>query len=217
MRSSPSTRLAACLALTLLSVVAPTRLVAQRADSYTWKLGLEAGGMMFQTRSQDTKTIPSAGASVLVMARQGGLLVGVDEGFGNNESTSGGVIQFNDLRRYQAVLMAFPFHSALEPYFGAGGGILTVVSPRLNTALGITDPTQRDALLAAANDAAASGFLTAMFGVQGHWGRGTAFAQYQLGSAPSSDKLLRGVMNSLQVGIRIGLGSTKEEFKAGGY
>ncbi len=215
MRSSPSTRLAACLALTLLAVVAPTRLLAQRGDSFTWKLGLEAGAMMFQTQSQDFKTIPSAGASVLVMARRGGLLVGVDEGFGNNESTSGGTILFNDLRRYQAVLMAFPFHSPLEPYFGAGGGILTVVGPRVIPA--ITDPTQRDALLATATDASASGFLTAMAGIQGRWGRLTAFAQYQLGSAPSSDKLLRGVMNSLQVGIRIGLGSTKDEVKAGGY
>jgi hypothetical protein len=201
----------------VLSALAPAHLMAQRADSYTWKIGFEAGCMMFQTRSQDTKTIPSGGASVLVMARQGGLLIGVDEGFGSNESTSGGVIMFNDLRRYQAVLMAFPVHSQLEPYFGAGGGFLEVVSPRVNPALGITDPTQRDALLSAANDASASGFLTALVGIQGRWGRGTAFAQYQLGSAPSPDKLLRGVMHSLHVGIRIGLGSTKDEFKAGGY
>ncbi len=66
--------------------------------------------MMFQTRSQNTKTIPACGAHLLIMARQGGLLVGVDEGLGKDESTSGGAILFNDLRRYQAVLMAFPFH-----------------------------------------------------------------------------------------------------------
>ena len=45
----------------------------------------------------------------------------------------------------------------------------------------------------------------------------TAFAQYQLGSAPNDDKLLRGVMHSLNAGIRIGLGSTKDDLKAGGY
>src|SRR3989304_5402449 len=76
MRTSPSTRLAATLALALLSALAPTQLVAQRSDSYTWKLGLNAGAMMFQTRSQDTKTIPSAGAHVLIMARKGGLIFG---------------------------------------------------------------------------------------------------------------------------------------------
>ena len=151
------------------------------------------------------------------MARQGGLIVGVDEGLGKDERTSGGVILFNDLRRYQAVLMAFPFHSPLEPYFGLGGGILTVVGPRINPDLQITDPIQRNALLAAATDASGSGFLTAMAGVQGRWGRVTAFAQYQLGSAPGTNKLLRGVMHSLHGGIRIGLGSTKDEFKAGGY
>ncbi len=217
MRTSPSTGLAATLALTLLSAMAPAHLVAQRADSYTWKLGLNAGAMMFQTRSQDTKTIAAVGAHALIMARKGGLLVGFDEGLGKNESTSGGTIQFNDLRRYQAILMAFPFHGPLEPYFGAGGGILSVVGPRINPDLGITDPTQRASLLSAAKDASASGFLTALAGVQGRWGRVTAFAQYQLGSAPADDKLLKGNLHTLMAGIRIGLGSTKDDLKVGGY
>ena len=217
MRTSPSTRLAATLALVLLPALAPTHLPAQRADSYTWKLGLNAGAMMFQTRSQDTKTILSVGAHALIMAGKGGLLVGVDEGLGKDESTSGGTILFNDLRRYQAVLMAFPFHGPLEPYFGMGGGILSVVGPRINPDLGLTDPTERANLLSAATDASASGFLTALAGIQGRWGRGTAFAQYQLGSAPNGDKLLRGNLHTLNVGIRIGLGSTKDDLKAGGY
>lgn len=200
-----------------MAALAPQQLLAQRADSYTWKLGLDAGAMIFQTRSQNTKAIPSGGAHLLIMARQGGLMVGVDEGFGKDESTSGGAILFNDLRRYQAVMMAFPFHAALEPYFGAGGGVLTVVGPRINPALGLTDPTDRANLLAAAKEASASGFITGLFGVQGRWGRVTAFAQYQIGSAPSDDKLLRGAMHSVHGGIRIGLGSAREGVKAGGY
>jgi hypothetical protein len=217
MQTSHRTRLAAVLALTVATTLLPLRAEAQRADSYTWKLGFEAGTMIFQTRSQDTKAIPSAGAHVLIMARQGGLIAGVDEGFGKDESTSGGAILFNDLRRYQAVMMAFPFHMALEPYFGVGGGIMTVVGPRINPALGLTDPTQRADLLAAAKEASASGFLTALAGIQGRWGRVTAFAQYQLASAPSDDKLLRGSLHTLHGGIRVGLGSAKDGVKAGGY
>lgn len=217
MRPSTTTRLAACLALTMVSTLTPQHLLAQRSDSYTWKLGLEAGTMVFQTRSQNTKAIPSAGAHLLIMARQGGLIAGIDEGFGKNESTSGGTILFNDIRRFQAVMMAFPFHMAVEPYFGAGGGILSVVGPRINSALGITDPTDRANLLSAAKEASSSGFMTALVGVQGRWGRVTAFAQYQIGSSPSDDKLLRGALHTLHGGIRIGLGSAKEGVKAGGY
>lgn len=216
MRTAPGTRLAACLALTF-AVLAPGQLHAQRSDSYTWKLGFEAGAMLFQTRSQNTKTIPSGGAHILIMAKQGGLLMGVDEGFGKNESTVGGAILFNDLRRYQAVLMAFPFHMAVEPYFGVGGGILQVVGPRINPALGLTDPTDRATLIAAANDASSSGFLTGLAGIQGRWGQVTAFAQYQIGSSPSDDKLLHGAMHSLHAGIRIGLGSARDGVKSGGY
>jgi hypothetical protein len=216
MRTSPRMRLTACFAL-LLAALAPGRAQAQRNDSYTWKLGFEAGIMAFQTRSQDTKTVPSGGAHILIMARQGGLIVGVDEGFGKDESTSGGAILFNDIRRYQAVMMAFPFHMAVEPYFGLGGGVLTVVGPRINPALGLSDPTDRANLLSAAKDASSSGFITALAGVQGRWGRVTAFAQYQIGSSPSDDKLLRGAMHSLHAGIRLGLGSAREGVKAGGY
>ena len=53
--------------------------------------------MMIQTRPQDTKIRPPAGAHILIMGRRGGLMVGVDEGLGSDEQS--GLILFNDVRR----------------------------------------------------------------------------------------------------------------------
>ncbi len=195
----------AAISALVLAVTLPGAAMAQRSDAYTWKLGLDAGIMTFQTRSQDTKVIPSAGAHILVMVRRGGLQFGFDEGIGSNEKTSSNLVLFNDIRRYQAVLLAFPKAGKLEPYFGAGGGILQVVGPRVDPV--VTDPSQRATLLSAAEDASASAFATILGGLQGRWGRMTAFVQYQATTSPSDDKLLKGATQSLLGGIRIGLGS----------
>jgi hypothetical protein len=188
---------------------------AQRSDSYTWKLGFEAGGMAFQTNSQDTKVVPAAGAHILIMAHRGGLLFGVDEGIGSNEQANGGLVLFNDVRRYQGVLMAFPIAGPIEPYFGLGGGIMQVVGPRINAI--ITDPTDRQTELAAAQDASSSGFFTGLAGVQWRMGRLNVFVQYQASTSPSSDNLLHGAAQTLMGGIRIGLGAAQEGVTAGGY
>ena len=199
----------------VLAAAMPSAALAQRSDSYTWKLGLEAGGMAFQTNSQDTKVVPAAGAHLLIMAHRGGLMFGVDEGIGSNEQASGGLVIFNDVRRYQAVLLAYPIAGPVEPYFGVGGGIMQVVGPRISPS--IIDPADRDTDLAAAQDASASGFVSALFGVQWRWGRLNVFAQYEASTSPSSDKLLHGAAQTLMGGIRIGLGSAREGVTAGGY
>lgn len=187
---------------------------AQRNDSYTWKLGLNVGAMAFQTVGQaQTTVVPSVGAHFLIMAHRGGLLVGVDEGVGKNEHATGNVL-FNDIRRYQAVLMAFPVSGPLEPYFGGGVGILQVVGPRVDRNL-ITDPSQQASILADARDRSATGFLTFLAGIQGRWKRFTVFAQYEAATSPSDDKLLHGSTQSLLGGIRIGLGSAREGVSAG--
>lgn len=193
----------------------PARVMAQRSDSYTWMLGLEAGAMAFQTRVQDTKVVPSAGAHFLIMEHRGGLLVGVDEGIGSDENATS-VIQFNDVRRYQAVLMAFPFNGNVEPYFGAGGGIMQVVGPRVNQQLQL-DPVTAEEYLSDAEERSSSGFATFLAGVQAGVARIHIFAQYQATTSPSDDKLLQGATQTIMAGIRIGLGSAREGVAAGGY
>ena len=184
----------------------PQIATAQRGDSFTWTLGIQGGSMIFQTRTQDTELIPSGGAHFMIMARRSGLMVGIDEGFGSDERS--GLVLFNDLRRYQAVMMAYPVSLPLEPYFGVGGGLLQVVSPRIDPA--VTDPFEREDLREEAQDASTSAFATFLAGVQGRWGRVTAFGQYQLHTAPGDDSLLSGVMHSIHGGIRIALGSSRQ-------
>ncbi len=191
----------------------PAALQAQRGDSYTWKLGLQAGSMIFQTQTQGSKVIPSAGAHFLIMGKRSGLMVGVDEGFGSDEESR--LIVFNDLRRYQAVMLAFPLALPLEPYFGVGGGLLQVVGPRVSSL--ITDPFEREQILASADDATAHAYATLLAGVQGRWGRLNVFGQGQISTAPGRDNLLKGALYSIHGGIRIGLGGTKEGVRAGGY
>lgn len=186
----------------------PLSAQAQRNDSYTWKVGLNAGTMVVQTHSQDYQWTVSGGAHALVMAKRGGLMLGVDEAFGSDEKAGGGQILFNDVRRYQLVLMAFPVETPVEPYFGAGIGLIQVINPRVDPS--ITDPITQSALLSAAQDAAASGFWTGVFGVQGRAGRMTVFGQAQIVSAPGDDKLLKGTSYSIVGGIRIGLGTARE-------
>lgn len=187
---------------------------AQRDDSYTWKLGINVGAMSFQTVGQpQTTTVPSVGAHLLIMAHRGGLLVGIDEGVGTNEQATGNVL-FNDVRRYQAVLMAFPISGPVEPYFGGGIGILQVVGPRVDHNL-ITDPSQQATILADAQGRSATGFLTLLAGIQGRWKRLTVFVQYEAATSPSDDRLLQGSTQTLLGGIRLGLGTAREGVSAG--
>jgi hypothetical protein len=202
--------LAAVLAATITSAAQ-----AQRNDSFTWKLGINAGIMAFQTRDQGTTVVPSGGAHILVMAHRGGLMLGVDEGIGTDEHATTAVL-FNDVRRYSVSLMAFPVSGPVEPYFGVGTGILQVVGPRVDP-LQYPDPAQRQSILDDAHDRATSGFLTFIFGVQGRWNRFTVFGQYQAATAPGDDKLLKGANQTLVGGLRIGLGSAREGVAAGGY
>jgi hypothetical protein len=209
-------RLRVAIAGLAIAATVPGTAGAQRNDSYTWMLGINAGAMAFQTVGNlQTTVVPSAGAHFLVMAGRGGLMVGVDEGIGTNEKATDNVL-FNDVRRYQGVLMAFPVSGSVEPYFGVGGGILQVVGPRVDHQQ-ITDPVEQAAILADARDRSATGFVTILAGIQGHLKRATIFAQYEASTSPSDDKLLHGSTQTLLAGLRFGLGSAREGVAAGGY
>jgi hypothetical protein len=206
-------RAAGILVLAAIVVTLPSAAAAQRRDSFTWSIGLNAGPMIFETQTQDSEVVPSFGAHFLIMSRRGGLMVGIDEAFGSDEES--GLVRFNDIRRWQAVMMAFPISAPIEPYFGIGGGIMQVVNPRIDNS--VTDPFESAQLLELASEASTSSFATVLAGLQGQWGRMTAFAQYQLHTAPGDGKLLRGAMHSIQGGVRITLGSSREGVSAGGY
>lgn len=197
---------------------------AIRDNRFKWFFGAQVGAMMFETPAQTQTGIPAFGAHIAVVSRRGGLIFGVDEGFGNGEATafvdqgSGGIarpVTFDRLRRYAFNLTGYPVRGSLEPYLGVGFGLLQVINPQLEGVF--TSPDEFANSAAEADELSATGFVSFLAGVQFRVGRMAAFGQYQISSSPSAGNLLRGPGHSLMGGLRFNLGSSREGVKGGGY
>jgi len=220
-RSFPVAALALCLSTAGLSAQEPGN------GNFQWYVGPQAGVTVFRTPTQDRSAIPSFGGQTLIVARRTGLLLSVEEAVGSDETSSyldaNGVqdVTFNDIRKYSAVLMAFPIRAAAQPYLGVGYGIMHVVNPT---------PTSLTGFQEDANELGSTGFGTFLAGIQFQLGRFMAFGQYQITTSPSNDsvedgdgnvlafgRLLEGPTHTFSGGLRIGLGSAREGVKTGGY
>jgi len=193
--------------------------------NFQWYVGGQGGVMFFDTPTQDRTGIPTFGGQTLIVAKRTGLLLSVEEGVGSDETSAYSdlsgtqTVTFNDIRKYSAVLMAFPIKAAAQPYLGVGWGIMHTVSPRTTGAF------QSDA-----EDLGSSGFGTFLAGLTFQVGRLMAFGQYQITTSPgqgfvtdgtgavvASGRLLQGPTHTFSGGLRFGLGSAKESVKTGGY
>ncbi len=224
-RSIPVAALALCLGTATIAAQGPVQ------GDFQWYLGGQAGVLIFRTPAQTRGGIFMAGGHTLITARRTGLLLSVDEGIGSSEQSSytdasgtSQTVTFNDIRKYSAVLMAFPIRSAAQPYIGVGAGLLHVVNPQPPNPGSFASPAD---FAQAEQDAATlgtTGFLTAVGGLQFKVGRFVAFGQYQLTSAQgnktltsgASGRLLIGSTHTFSGGLRISLGSAREGI-SGGY
>ncbi len=221
-RSIPAAALALCLATAHLSAQQPGN------GNFQWYLGGQGGAMFFKTPTQDRSGIPTFGGHALIVAKRTGLMLSFEEGVGSDETSSytdgTGVqsVTFNDIRKYSAMLMAFPIRAAAQPYLGVGYGLIHVVNPT---------PTSAAAFQSDANELGSSGFGAFVGGLQFQVGRLMAFGQYQITTSPSTHavtdgsgtvvavgRLLTGPTHTFSGGVRIGLGSAKDAARsAGGY
>jgi len=220
-RSIPAAALALVLGTAHLTAQAPGN------GNFQWYIGGQGGVTFFKTPTQGRSGIPTFGGHALIVAKRTGLMLSVDEAVGSNEQSSytdaGGVqaVTFNDIRRYSAVLMAFPIRAAAQPYLGIGYGIIHVVNPT---------PTSSAAFQSDANELGSAGFGTFVGGLQFKVGRFMAFGQYQITSAASQrtatdgagnvvavGRLIDGPTHTFTGGLRIGLGSARDDVRAGGY
>jgi hypothetical protein len=193
---------------------------------FQWYIGPQAGVMVFQTPAQDSKAIPVFGGQTLIVARRTGLMISVEEAVGSDEVSGyddvngAQTVTFNDIRKYSAVLMAFPIKAAAQPYLGVGFGIMHVVNPQVGST----------AFQGDASDLGSTGFGTFLGGLQFQLGRFMAFGPYQITTGPSNDtvedatgapvafgRLLQGPTHTFSGGVRFGLGSAREKPKSGGY
>lgn len=193
-------------------------------DSFKWYIGGQAGVTLYETPSQTREGIITAGGNLLVTAKRTGLLIQIEEGIGTNKPTAyndvtapGGVrsVLFNDLRKYSFTLVAFPFKSAVQPYFGVGFGILQTVKEYPQGFFGT--PGASDSASAVADDLGSHGFGSLVGGVQFRASSFVLFGQYQITSSPGSGKLFVGPTHSLMGGLRISLGGAREDVGGGGY
>jgi hypothetical protein len=192
-----------------------------------WYVGGQGGVMFFDTPTQNRTAIPTFGGQTLIVAKRTGLLLSVDEAVGNDETSSYSdlsgtqAVTFNDIRRYSAVLMAFPIRAAAQPYLGVGWGIMHVVNP---------SPVSPSAFQSDAEELGSTGFGTFLAGITFQVGRLMAFGQYQITTSPSNSvvtdpdgnalafgRLLTGPTHTFSGGLRFGLGSARESVKTGGY
>ena len=194
--------------------------------NFQWYVGAQGGVMLFDTPAQDREAMPTFGGQTLIVARRTGLLLSVEEGVGDAEQsfytdvTGTQAVTFNDIRKYSAVLMAFPIKAAAQPYLGVGYGIIHTVSPRVSGSGFQSD----------AEDLGSSGFGTFLAGITFQVGRLMAFGQYQITTSPgqgfvtdgagtvvASGRLLTGPTHTFSGGLRVGLGGARESIKTGGY
>ncbi|MEO8029548.1 MAG: hypothetical protein ABJC74_03420 [Gemmatimonadota bacterium] len=215
-------RLSSRSLLASLAVLVSTsgQLHAQKGtDSFKWYIGPQAGVMFYKTQNQSTTGAFAAGAHVMITAKRTALMVSYDQAFRNGNVSSfadpsalTGVrsVKFNNVGRLSFMLLAMPVQTHFQPFVGLGFGILrTVRNYPDQTGLVAADEVQ------AANDAASTaasyGFGAATVGLQLRAGPVAVFGQYQISTGPGSSKLLVGANHTIMGGIRISLGSSKDD------
>ena len=131
-------------------------------------------------------------------------------------------VTFNDIRKYSAVLMAFPIKAAVQPYLGVGYGIMHAVNPQ---ATGLTGLQTRSRTSWAAPASAPSWAASRSRSV-GSWPSASTRSPPRRRSTRSrmatatwsrSGRLLEGPTHTFTGGLRFGLGSAREGVKTGGY
>jgi hypothetical protein len=218
-------KLARTLTLGALALgLGTTALAAQQKPrgpaNYRWYVGAQGGVTNFETTGQTRGWLPVVGGHTLIIARRTGLLLSIDETLGSDEvgffndalsPTGSREVRFNSIRRYQGVLMAFPWRQPIEPYFGVGGGIAHAVNPQpLNTA-GLT-PDEIEFVLDQTKDATSYAYLSALAGVQLRGGPFVLFGQVQIMSSPGRGTIYVGPSYLGTAGLRISLGSSRDNF-----
>jgi len=215
----------------LALAMAAARLAAQAPvqGDFQWYVGGQAGVLVFRTPAQTRGGMFTAGGHTLITARRTALLLSVDEGVGSNEQSAyfdqtgtAQTVQFNDIRKYSAVITAFPIRSAAQPYLGIGVGIIHAVNPQ-PTGTAFATPAALAQATQDARDLGSTGFATLVGGLQFKVGRLVAFGQYQLTSAQgdktldsgASGRLFVGSTHTFSGGLRVSLGSAREQPRAG--
>ena len=202
--------------------------------TFQWYVGGHGGIINYGTAA-GRDNAPLGGAHLLITARRTGLLLSVEQGFdANGQGTydvtafdSAGTLlaqetvttTFSYIRKYSAMLMAFPIRGPATPFFGIGVGVLHTGGHSAND-----DITK---------SMGSSGFGTLVGGLNFRVSHFSAFGQYQVTTGPgirnntqrfsdgsritASGALLSGPTHTFSAGLRFNLGNARERASGGGY
>jgi len=171
-------------AVTTFAILYPAAGAAQQGHLFNDALfvGAKAGLANFETDAAGSSTEPSIGGEMLITRTHAGLLLSIDQSFFTGTSSVPDnfgepfPVRMKDMRRYSAVVLAFPVAwGTIRPYGGVGFA-LNVIQ---NVALGAT-PSSGDQQAAVeanlADQKDRTAFLT-MVGVQAQYLRFSIFGQ----------------------------------------
>lgn len=199
----------AIVALLFAPVPRPAAAQANGDHAFRWYWGGQTGALMYRTNAQKYYFDPVFGVHWMITKQRGALYIGGEEAFFTSDATAGVTdpatgtgytVAFSKVRRLFAGLVAYPLPGHIEPFFGGGLAINTVVDPRPNSAAG--QP--------AADDASNKANAWILAGLQINVGKLAVFGQYLLSSSANNFLLLQ-EQHSIQGGVRYALGSSKED------
>ena len=192
--------------------------------NFNWYWGAQGGAFVSKTNTQPLVYDPIVGGHWLITSRRTALYVAYEQAFfltdanavifdPNSSNSSVGPsfrdVSFSDMRRLMFGVLAFPAQKVIEPYGGGGFALMQVLNPTIDCSSGCTlsEATEANDRV---HEASSRAFFWLMGGLQINYSsKLNVFAHYLItSSAPNF--LIEGNTHSMQGGIRLSLGTSKE-------
>jgi hypothetical protein len=191
--------------------------------NFQWYWGAQGGAFISKTVTQPYVYDPIVGGHWLITSRRTALYVAYEQAIfltaaqtvifdPNSTASSVGPsfrdVTFHDMRRIMFGVLAFPAQKVIEPFGGGGFAIMQVLNPTVDcTGCNTSQAVEADDRV---HTAASKAFFWVMGGLQINYSsKLNVFAQYLLTSS-AANFLLQSNTHTLQGGIRISLGTSKE-------
>jgi len=192
--------------------------------NFQWYWGAQGGFFLSKTNVQPYVYDPIVGGHWLITSRRTALYVAYEQSFfltdahavifdpaSSNSSVGPGFrdVAFKDVRRLMFGVLAYPTQKVIEPFGGGGFALMQVLHPTVDCS---SCTTLGEAVEASdrVHDQSSKAFFWVMGGLQINYSsKLNVFAHYLLTSS-AANFLLESNTHTLQGGIRLSLGTSKE-------
>jgi len=192
--------------------------------NFQWYWGAQGGFFLSKTNTQPYVYDPIVGGHWLITSRRTALYVAYEQALflsdanavifdPNSSGCSVGSapcrdVTFNRVRRLMFGVLAYPTQKVIEPFGGVGFAIMQILNPVVDcTGCDLSQASQADDRV---NDASSKAFFWVIGGLQINYSsKLNVFAQWLMTSS-AANFLLQSNTHSLQGGVRVSLGTSKE-------